>query len=329
MTRTFSTVVLLAVTGLSLATVAPAYAQLIAADSFRFGDPANAAAGEYNASPTNDGRLNPPGGPPGQNPTIFGFTGQWTGDDTSLWHAVETPLEHPSIAGEAGGSARFQFATEVGHRGVRRSLATPPTITTGETFWMSALVQIDELDPDLDGFAWAGFASGNDNGAGGNDVQGLKIGVNGDGSEMDLVYRHRTGGSTMTTSTLLDGLTAGETHLVVLRAMVNSDLGGGGVNGNDNVSIWVDPADVSSESALGTSIDFEDFSLFSNDAFDFLALDGSNITGAGVRFDELFLGRTLADVATAAPAAVPEPSTFALAAVGLLGLALFGRRGRR
>lgn len=45
--------------------------------------------------------------------------------------------------------------------------------------------------------------------------------------------------------------------------------------------------------------------------------------------DEIRIGATLADVMPQATAAIPEPSTFVLAALGLMGLGLAGRRRRR
>lgn len=97
----------------------------------------------------------------------------------------------------------------------------------------------------------------------------------------------------------------------------------GGVPGNDNVSIWLDPALFVDETSLGVPyFEVEDYSLFDSNGLQSLTFEGSNITGAGVRFDELHLGTTLADVA----AAVPEPSTLALLVLGLLAFAPLARR---
>ena len=293
------------------------FAATLAGDSFLSGD--DPAAGEY--VPLKPFDTSPAGSDP-QNPTVAGFTGPWNNGGTGLWRSVAGGLSHPSIVSQ-GGAAQFQFNSEVGTRSVQRSLASPPTISTGDTFWMSALVRLNENDPDFDGHAYAGFASDLSD----TDTQGLRVGVVGDGSEMDLVFRHRIGGNTQQNVTLLDGIAPGDTHLVLIQAMVNSDLGGAGVSGNDNISIWIDPDNVNSEIALGApDVTLEDFSLFSNTAFQLLTLDGSNITGAGVVFDELVLGQQLADVVTA----VPEPASLAVwAMLGFVGLGyLYGRRNR-
>ena len=59
-----------------------------------------------------------------------------------------------------------------------------------------------------------------------------------------------------------------------------------------------------------------------NSGFNFMILEGSNITGKGVRFDELNLGETLGDVVQS----VPEPATASLLLLG--GAAMFARRRR-
>lgn len=296
----------------TLAVAKTTHAATLAGDSFLIGgDP---SAGEYIANKPFD--TSPAGSDP-QNPTIPGFTGPWNTGGTGLWRSVAGGLSHPAIV-SYGGAAQFQFATEVGERDVKRNLTSPPTIATGNTYWMAALVRLNENDPDFDGYAYAGFASDLDDDGG---TQGLRVGVEGDGSEMDLVFRHRISGSAQETVSLLDGISPGDTHLVVIEAMINSDLGGGGVNGNDNINIWVDPGSVANEAALGTpDFSLEDFSLFNNAGLQFLTLEGSDITGAGVAFDEIMLGDELADVVTAA--AVPEPGSFAL--WGLSAMAFCG-----
>ncbi len=327
------TLVLVIGIGGPLATPPSAQAVVIAADAFLFGDPANPAAGEYTATPLGDGRLHPPGGLPAQNPSIPGFNDEWTGIGTSLWQAVTDGLDHPSIGGEAGGAARFTFDSEVGRRDINRPLTSPPIVDPdpGATVFLSGLVQVDEIDPN--GLAWAGFSA--DNGDDGG-TQGIRFGVVGNGSTstMDLVLRHRVDtdmspGAQLPSISLVNetvGTTeAGVANLFVVK--VEANVVNPVLTGNDRVSVWVNPTDVSSETALGTpTAMFEDFSWFNSEAFQLMVLEGADVTGAGIRFDELNLGTTLGDVVQPARV-IPEPASLAI--LGLAALSLAGVRRRK
>jgi hypothetical protein len=322
MTAIRFTLVALVAAGVLLAASARADAALIAGDQFLSGS--NPAAGEYVHNKPFD--TSPAGSDP-QNPTVFGFSGPWNSGGTGLWRPVSAGLDHPAIAGEAGGAALFQWNSEVGKRQVKRDLTSPPAITKGATFWMSGMVHLNQNDADFDGYAYAGFGSDLNDDA---NTQGLRIGVEGDGSEseMDLVFRHRGGlGSARPESlVLLDGVQPGQTHHVLIKATVDSDLGGSSVPGNDNISIWLDPELFTDETSLGVPLlEVEDYALFNNSGLQSLTLEGADITGTGVRFDEFRLGTELADVAQA----VPEPSGLMLAALGLLCAAVVWRFRRR
>jgi len=167
---------------------------LVAGDSFLSG--ANPAAGEYV-----DGlQLNI--GATVQNPTVAGFTGGWNNGGTSLWKSVAGGLSAPALGGESGGSVRFQWPDEVGKRDVQRNLTTTPPFSTGGEVWITGLVSNDAANPGNDGYAYAGFSLNRNNNSG---TQGLRFGVEGDGTEMDLVLRHRSGAITAESLVLLDG----------------------------------------------------------------------------------------------------------------------------
>ena len=284
-------------------------AALVAGDSFLSGP--DAAAGQYIHNKAFD-----LGGDP-QNPTVPGFTGAWNNGGTGLFRPISDGLTAPGLTG-SGGSALFQFDTEVGLRNVKRNLTSPPVISTGGEYWMAGLIRLNENDPDFDGFVYAGFASDlNDS----NSTQGYRIGVAGDGSEMDLVLRHRSGAILAENVVLADGITPGDTHMVLIRALANTDQGGAGVPGNDNVSIWLNPTSTVSLAALGVpDFSIEDFALFTNTAFSALTFEGSNITGAGVQFDELRLATSFEGLQLAAAVIIPEPATATLALLGMAGL---------
>lgn len=293
-----------------LATAAAARADLLASDSFVIGG----ADGYVDTKPFDAF----PSGSDAQNAAAVGFSTPWNSGGTGAWRSVNDGLSAPGLGGATGGSALFQWDTEIGVRVVKRNLTNPPSINTGTEYWMTALIRLNQVDPDFDGYAYAGFSSDlNDD----NSTQGLKVGVQGNGSDaMNLVLRHRSGSVTQQ-SLILDGIAPGQTHLLLIRAQVNSDLGGGGTPGNDNISIWLDPASTASLAALGTpDVAVENFSLFSSSALRYLTFEASDITGAGVNFDELRLASSQGAVI------LPEPGTATLA---LLTLAAWTVRRRR
>jgi hypothetical protein len=113
----------------------------------------------------------------------------------------------------------------------------------------------------------------------------------------------------------------GVTHLIVGRV----DWNGGG---NETVSIWVDPSDVTTEAAAGSAYaSTNGFNLTGMTAI--RPFTGNNATGfpaVSANFDEIRLGGTWESVTSLAPE-VPEPATTALLACGALGLC--GARRRR
>jgi len=114
----------------------------------------------------------------------------------------------------------------------------------------------------------------------------------------------------------------GITHLVVGRIDWNAA-------GNETVSIWVDPANVTTEAAAGTI-------YASSNGFELTNLTrvrpfvGANsagppaFTAVSGNFDEIRLGGTWESV-TSQAVPVPEPSALVIAAIGVVGL-IAGRR---
>jgi hypothetical protein len=116
----------------------------------------------------------------------------------------------------------------------------------------------------------------------------------------------------------------GVTHLIIGRVDWNAA-------GNETVTLWVDPADVTTEAAAGAfyiqSGGFELAAFTTLRPFTGNAntnVGGGPVVGASADFDEIRVGGSWASVTTDA---VPEPATGLLLAFG--GLALAGARTKR
>jgi MYXO-CTERM domain-containing protein len=120
----------------------------------------------------------------------------------------------------------------------------------------------------------------------------------------------------------------GVTHLIVGRIDWNP-------TGNETVTMWVDPADVSSEAAAGTPYIVS--SGFELTSFDSIRLFSGNQAAAvgtdpikpavSTDFDEIRVGGTWDGVTTTTVAPEPSSALFAMVSVG--ALAALRRRGRR
>ena len=77
--------------------------------------------------------------------------------------------------------------------------------------WTAGLVQLQGTHNN-NGYAYAGFGDGDWGNSGpiNVDTEGLLFGVEGDGTNMDLVFRHRDSAGTMTSRVLQDGISSGD-----------------------------------------------------------------------------------------------------------------------
>lgn len=113
----------------------------------------------------------------------------------------------------------------------------------------------------------------------------------------------------------------GLTHLVVGRIDWNAA-------GNETVSLWVDPTDVTTEAAAGTVYaSTSGFNMTGLTAIrPFVGNNSGTFLAVSANFDEIRFGGTWEGVTSLSPE-VPEPGTVGLLAVGVLGL--LGNRRRR
>ncbi len=314
---------------LGVCCTAPSEAALIATDHFLSGsDP---SAGEYAVTQLRRSTANGAG----QNPTIDGFTGPWSGNVTSgtlavaQWTAEAAP-SGSNVVYQQGGRARFggSSATNTLQRRVQRELAP---YTPSNTYYVSLITQIATGDAaGALGFVGAGFtntaataALADANIVGGAGLRGFLLGAaSSDGMTTDFVLRH-VGSS----GSLQDELIAGSIPSIVptqtiVRVDFNDDPGNAA--GNSKISVWHNPTDRSSEmaaTAAAAPLVFRSFALGSAADITHLTFTGVNYSNAA-SFDEPRFATTWE-----AALAVPEPSSLSILTLACVALA--GRRFRR
>jgi len=175
------------------------------------------------------------------------------------------------------------------------------------TMYFSALI---EFDADVAGYLQTKWG----------DKTSIGIGFDSDGTALVNV------GTTIKGSSAA-AFAADTTHLLVGKI---EDNGAG--TGNDSVTLYVDPimTDEYFNTPVLDTVNLDNSYYVANNASFPLAaifLGGHSIENKTVQFDEFRVGATWADVVPFT--VVPEPSTFVLAALGLLGLGVVGCRRRR
>jgi len=265
----------------TLVTVPLAHGDLLAYDPFPTG------GSDYTVGPI-----------AGQNPTTLGFTAAWatySGGAASVAATglTDSRLPLPGSGGsmDAGGVARTHraFSTTYG--------------TDGTTLWASYLMAA----PSYSASTWRGEAFGNGPGTSAPGEYVLDIAWDGWGTPStaanQVILYHRPS-PTMGAGTGVTP-TGGAINLMLVKFAF-------GASDSDSVTLWINPADVSSEAALGAGTTLSGYDF----AFNRLWIEDSAGGGAAT-YDEFRLGDTLNDVV------IPEPGSFVLC---LSGLALCRRR---
>lgn len=278
-----------------------ARAGLIAADPFVVG------GGGYSA-----GNLS------GQSPTVAGFTGSW-GGNTGTISAIATGLEYPGLD-VAGGAARFTYGSNLSDASRYLSRPLAGYDYAQEVYYFSGLMSFDEtFSTSAASYAKMGFVNTTSDG----DAFGVQWGFKGNGDGVDALVRVRdyAGGTAMNEYVIASNIAAG-THMFVVK--LEPDKKG---TLDDPMSVWFNPANLSSEAAAGTPDWSRDTLAWvpgnPNYLVNRLMLKTFSVgAGAVVGFDEARMGTTWASV-------VPEPGSAMLLFAALVLLLPGVRRRRR
>lgn len=293
-----------------------AEAALIAADGYKIGPDPTAgeyAAGNVAVQPAN---VTTPG---------FNIGGYTSGTTTSQFSFVTGGLDAAGVSYESGDKMQYASASRDGVS--RRRARNMPLPAASPTYYISHLVNRGGIPTIGGGYALTGFGNViSPDLATTNSLGGVFVGFAGSTTPDNfgnLVIRSRNTESTTAAqdTVLIDGAvtsTANTTYHVVIRLDVNVS------GGQDQVTYWLNPADVTSETTMSATAaktgTYSSFALQGPADFVRLNVAATNWDG-NVYFDEPRLGTDLVSV-VGAP--IPEPA--GLAAIGAAGAALLWRR---
>lgn len=308
----------------------PSQGALIATDHFLTSDQPVAANGEYAVTQLRRSQVNGAG----QDPSIAGFTGPWTGNVTSgslavaQWTAESAPTG-TTVLYQEGGRARFAGAstTNALQRRVQRELAP---YSPSSTYYFSLITQIATGDAAGSlGFVGAGFtnsdasvAQADANLVGGSGLRGFLLGAaSSDGLTTDFVLRH-VGSSGLLQDELLDDAIE---SVIPTQTIVRVDVDDDPTNpaGNSRLTVWHNPTDTSSEAAATSSaapLVFRTFAFGTSSDVTHLTLTGINYSRAA-SFDEPRFATTWEGAL-----AIPEPGSVLLTLAAFLSV--LGNRSR-
>jgi hypothetical protein len=224
----------------------------------------------------------------------------------------------------------MQYASAARDNTSRRRARGMPAPAASATYYISHLVNRGGIPTIGGGYALTGFGNIiSPDLTTSNSLGGVFVGFAGSSTpdnfgNLVLRSRNTTSATAAQDTVLVDGAvtsTANTTYHVVIRLDVNVS------GGQDQVTYWLNPADVTSEATMtATSVTTGTYSSFAlQGAADFARLNVAATNWDGnVYFDEPRLGTDLASVV-----GVPVPEPAGLAVVIAAGAALSRRRRRR
>ncbi len=271
-------------------------------ETFVVGNPADASLGEYS-----QGNL------VGAAPTLGLFNGPWakaSGTVDGVFQVVASGLTHENVEAE-GGAVKFQHnATLAETHSVKREFSQDALSNDDDVIYVTGMMSFDEnFNTSFGSQALTGLLNAEE---GDPDVPwtiGLQWGFQGNGAGgVDAVLRARDNNSpdySVETVVLASNIDPG-THLFAMKVQI--DPGG---DASDQISVWLDPADVWSELEAGSPTLSDTFACWlipytdPDRPVDTLLF---SVTAAGadaaVMFDEIRLGRAWSDLFLS-PEAVP------------------------
>lgn len=230
----------------------------------------------------------------GQNPTVSGFSGAWSGGGGNV-SSSSLSYSNPNYAAPSGGSIVTAAANRF-YRGMDATLSSDLSTSANGIVYMSFLAK---FAGGTGGWGYAALELG----TGALDTtKALAIGID-SGVSGNFMYQ-LDNGAKVSLGTARDA----NTHLFLVEFNLSSSAS------SDSVTMWVDPTlgGVGDPSG-GTTV--SGFNLF--DINDLRIGSGA----ANNSFDEIRFGTTLSSVI-----AVPEPASLSLLGIGALGILAFRRK---
>ncbi len=294
------------------------YAGLIAYDPFLNANVANAANdklnGEYNAGSffrdfTNGNNKDVAGGP------IIGWSAANLWEGNSINTGTSAYIGPTDLSGLSYGSNQV-IGGNVRARGISSSVSwarrTLDSYTGSNVYYMSGLVRGDNLSGNLNINSMMGFSQSiAGNAFDGTVFYGALFGFHGDGTQVDLVVRHRDETGAMVNSTLIAGVSDATTYFVVAKIEFDAD------GTKEKLTAWANPQSLTEagESPVLTTYGHLLGSTTSMIRGGFYIENFDSNYQEYVQFDELKLGTQWSDAVT-----IPEPATISLFCLGIAGL---------
>ncbi|HOD82548.1 MAG TPA: PEP-CTERM sorting domain-containing protein [Phycisphaerae bacterium] len=229
----------------------------------------------------------------GQNPPVTGFVDAWDSPGTGAFRPQGAGLDYYTPDGRqrltTSGGAIHADVPNTANREVARALDYDVSGLGNDTIYVSGLIRFpDPGAANNGGFAMIKLVDTDGSGLNNEDF-GIQFGVN----QGDIRIRARQSSTIVGKDfTVQEGYVPGQDYLFVIKSEINA-VGGW----QDRTSVWLSPADLSSEAAAGTpqisNLLLGNVNQVGTQAWDHLRLRTVNFNAGGsVIFDEIRMGAT-------------------------------------